>query len=298
MSGTSIHLSDFLYILITRHSITFFRQDKMRNSKSDTWLVNECNIIEPTFIALRHEQINTQTEYKSHAHAFGQLLYVVCGIMEMEVEGKHYLAPPEFCIWIPANTQHASFSKQSVKFRIIDFSQKYNDKFAQRACVVKLSAIFHSIMTDMFLRGVSLPETEQDTRLAEVLIDQFAVLPCQDTYLPITKDRFLAPILQELQKEPADNTTLAEWAKRYYTSERTLSRRCQQELGMSFSEWRQRLRYLHAVAALEQGKSVYEVALDVGYSSASAFIAMFQQISGVTPDRFRLKEFIVQGNLG
>lgn len=257
--------------------------------------VNECNIIEPEFITLRHEQINTQSEYKSHTHAFGQLLYVVCGIMEMEVEGKHYLAPPEFCIWIPANTEHASFHKQSVKFRIIDFSQRYNHMLAQRVCVVRLSSIFYSIMTDMYLRGVVQPQTEQDKRLGEVLIDQFRISPCQDTYLPATKDKFLAPILQELQLAPADNTTLASWAKRYYTSERTLSRRCQQELGMSFSEWRQRLRYLHAVAGLEKGKSVYEVALDVGYSSASAFIAMFQQISGVTPDRFRFKEFTAQG---
>ncbi len=52
---------------------------------------------------------------------------------------------------------------------------------------------------------------------------------------------------------------------------------------MSFSEWRQRLRFLHAVSLLEQGKTVQDVALDVGYSSASAFIVMFQQIAGTTP---------------
>lgn len=261
-----------------------------KNQKSPRWLINECNIIEPDFIALRHEQLDTQGEYKSHAHSFGQLLYVVCGIMEMEVEGKHYMAPPDFCIWIPANTQHASFHKQSVKFRIIDFAQRFSEQLAAKACVIKLSPIFQTIMTDLYQRGIVEPTSEADKRLASVLIDQFAISPCQDTYLPTTKDKFLAPILDTLQKEPADNTTLAQWAKRSYTSERTLSRRCQQELGMSFSEWRQRLRYLHAVAGLEQGKSVHEVAFDVGYSSASAFIAMFQQISGVTPDRFRNKE--------
>ncbi|MGG4664260.1 helix-turn-helix transcriptional regulator [Providencia vermicola] len=268
----------------------------MGNSKLDIWHISECNIIEPELIAFRHEQTAALTEYKSHSHPFGQMLYVVCGIMEMEVAGKHYLAPPEFCIWIPANIPHASFNKESVKFRIVDFSHEYNDVLAQRPCVVRLSTIFQSIMTDMYQRGVVQPETEQDLRLAHVLIDQFSLSPCQDTYLPATKDKFLAPILQELQNDPADNTTLAQWAKRSYTSERTLSRRCQQELGMSFSEWRQRLRYLHAVAGLERGKSVHEVALDVGYSSASAFIAMFQQISGVTPDRFRVKEFAVDDN--
>lgn len=55
---------------------------------------------------------------------------------------------------------------------------------------------------------------------------------------------------------------------------------------VSFSEWRQRLRFLHAIMKLEQGKSVHEVAFDVGYSSVSAFITMFQQISGTIPERF------------
>jgi AraC-like DNA-binding protein len=97
----------------------------------------------------------------------------------------------------------------------------------------------------------------------------------------------LAPVLEALEHCPADNTSLAAWAARVYTTERTLSRRCQQDLGMSFSEWRQRLRFLHAVSLLEQGKTVQDVALDVGYSSASAFIVMFQQIAGTTPERFR-----------
>ena len=94
-------------------------------------------------------------------------------------------------------------------------------------------------------------------------------------------------MLSALEKNPADNTSLAQWAKQVYTTERTLSRRCQQELGMSFAQWRQRLRFLHSVSLLEQGKTVQEVALDLGYSSSSAFIAMFQQVSGTTPQRFR-----------
>ena len=56
---------------------------------------------------------------------------------------------------------------------------------------------------------------------------------------------------------------------------------------MSFSEWRQRLRFLRAVALLQEGRSVQNVALDVGYSSSSAFIAMFSQLAGFTPERFR-----------
>lgn len=99
-----------------------------------------------------------------------------------------------------------------------------------------------------------------------VLIDQLRLSPRQQTYLPSSDDKFLAPVLEALEHCPADNTSLAAWAARVYTTERTLSRRCQHDLGMSFSEWRQRLRFLHAVSLLEQGKTVQDVALDVGYS--------------------------------
>nr|WP_314265075.1 helix-turn-helix transcriptional regulator [uncultured Moellerella sp.] len=260
--------------------------------KPDTVQLNCTHINEPRLIACRHEVIEKNTEFTPHAHSFGQLLYVVCGIMEMEVEGKHYVAPPKFCIWIPAFIPHSSYNKLSVKFRIIDFSHTLSELFSPEPCVIQLSAIFHSIMSDLYQRKIVEPEKAEDNHLAQVLIDQLKQAPCQDTYLPGTKDKQLAPILAALQLDPANNTSLAEWAKKYYTSERTLSRRCQQELGMAFSEWRQRLRFLHGVAGIEKGKTIHEVALDVGYSSSSAFISMFQQIAGVTPERFRHQVFL------
>lgn len=56
---------------------------------------------------------------------------------------------------------------------------------------------------------------------------------------------------------------------------------------MSFGEWRQRLRFLAAIEALDSARSVQEVAFDLGYSTASAFIAMFQRQAGCTPEQYR-----------
>ena len=55
---------------------------------------------------------------------------------------------------------------------------------------------------------------------------------------------------------------------------------------MSFARWRQRLRLLGAVERLGRGGSVTDAALDVGYSSVSAFVSAFGQEFGVTPGRF------------
>lgn len=87
-----------------------------------------------------------------------------------------------------------------------------------------------------------------------------------------------------MQAEPGDNRPLAQWAEQVHVSERTLARQFVRELGMSFGEWRQRLRYLTAIEALDSERSVQHVAFDLGYSTASAFIAMFQRHAGCTPE--------------
>ncbi|WP_237387869.1 AraC family transcriptional regulator [Xenorhabdus sp. Sc-CR9] len=241
----------------------------------------------PDILSFRDETLNAETECRLHTHPFGQLIYVVCGVMETQVGKQRFLAPPEFCIWIPKNIAHSSYNRKALRFWIIDISPQWTDTLPQQPCIIRLNSIFSAIMVDFFERKLLQPETEKDKRLAQILIDQLEISPKQCTYLPSSKDKLLGPILQLLERNPADNTSLSEWAKKRYTSERTLSRRCRQQLGMSFGEWRQRLRFLHAISLLEQGKNVYEIAFDVGYSSPSAFIAMFQQLAGTTPERFR-----------
>lgn len=242
---------------------------------------------DPVTLIFRNELFFADTEFETHRHPFGQLLYVAGGVMEMVVEGLRYLAPTGFCIWIPQGTEHASYNKGCVSFKIIDISPQWAPVLPDTACVIEMTPVFSAVMQDFFRRTIREPQTDADKRLAQVLTDQLMISRCQPTYLPGTDDKLLAPVLSALEQDPADNSSLAQWAVRCFTSERTLSRRCQQKLGMSFSEWRQRLRFLRAVALLQEGRSVQNVALDVGYSSSSAFIAMFSQLAGVTPERFR-----------
>ena len=242
---------------------------------------------DPETVRFRDEQLLAETEFHYHHHDFGQLLYVVSGVMDLDAGEQRFLAPPEFSVWIPAKVGHASYNKKSLSFKVLDIAPSWGEGLLDKPCLIQLSPIFSTIFADFFHREIYIPQTAADLRLAQVLIDQLKISPIHHTYLPSSKDKLLAPILAALEQNPADNTSLAQWAKKRYTSERTLSRRCQHELGMSFSEWRQRLRFLHAISLLEQGKNVNEVAFDVGYSSSSSFIAMFQQFAGTTPERFR-----------
>ncbi|MFI8416813.1 AraC family transcriptional regulator [Serratia sp. NPDC078593] len=241
----------------------------------------------PRTLFFRCEETNADTEYAPHSHAWGQVICVKNGVIALNITGQRFLAPPEFAVWLPPGVEHSSYNRKPVLFRTVNIAQRLCGTLPSQACLLHVSPVFSAIVDDCLLRKMLVPQTKADLRLCRVLIDQLHQSPVQQTYLPTSQDKFLGPVLQALERCPSDNASLAAWARRVYTTERTLSRRCQQELGMSFSEWRQRLRFLHAISLLEKGHTVQEVALEVGYSSASAFIVMFQQIAGTTPERFR-----------
>ncbi|PKH24443.1 AraC family transcriptional regulator [Enterobacterales bacterium CwR94] len=235
----------------------------------------------------RYEQANAQTEYLPHCHAWGQVIFVKCNVLEMQVAGQRLLTPAEFPVWVPPGIEHASYNHKQAHFRTLDIHAELCQGLPPTACLLKVSPIVHAIVEDCAARQVGLPDSEEDQRLCEVLLDQLRQALPQESYLPHSPDRFLAPMLHALEQDPADNTPLSTWAQRVFTTERTLARRFQTELGMTFSEWRQRLRFVHAISLLEQGLTVQDIALQLGYSSSSALIVMFQQLSGTTPERYR-----------
>ena len=91
--------------------------------------------------------------------------------------------------------------------------------------------------------------------------------------------KIVAPSYVNLEKS-------ADWAADCGASERTLARRFVAETGMTFGHWRERLRLMAAIPKLVDGQPVTRVALDLGYRSPSAFIAMFRRNLGTTPIGF------------
>jgi AraC-like DNA-binding protein len=135
------------------------------------------------------------------------------------------------------------------------------------------------------MRDVTRPLTAEDERLSRVLLDQIRLAPRFESYLPSSDDPGLSLVLAALRSTPGDPRSLAEWARALNTTERTLARRCRATLGMSFNEWRQRLKLVTALTLLETGMPVKAVAQHLGYGTTSAFIAMFRRLMGMSPAR-------------
>ncbi|MDP9824454.1 helix-turn-helix transcriptional regulator [Kineosporia succinea] len=103
---------------------------------------------------------------------------------------------------------------------------------------------------------------------------------------PVNGSGYAMRVARALTHDPGDPTGLEEWARRLHVSVKTLQRDFVKEFGLSYTQWRTRLRLLASRVLLET-TPVTEVAHRVGYASTSAFIVAFTREFGVTPGRRR-----------
>ncbi|BAL23853.1 helix-turn-helix domain-containing protein [Azoarcus sp. KH32C] len=240
----------------------------------------------PSPIHFRVAESPANAIYPTHKHAGGEFVYAFRGVMEVKVLGQHLLAPPQYGIWLPPEIEHIGLNRKEVGHCSVYVAKALCGSLPRVPCALLVDPLIVAMLDRLRARPPQSPATPEDERFLQVLVDQLATASCAGSYLPSSADLALAPVLQALEAHPEDNRPLAELARLANTTERTLIRRCQRDLGMSLSEWRQRLRILRAMPLLESGRSVESVALELGYSSSSAFIAMFRKLMHVTPAEF------------
>ncbi|WPC75383.1 AraC family transcriptional regulator [Vibrio porteresiae] len=241
----------------------------------------------PSDVFMNFEAFLSNTETRVHSHPWGQVQLISGGILEMEVEETRFLAPPHLAIWVPAGVRHKSYNRKPLAYCSINIATAMTESFPSKTSLIKVTAIASAIVDDFRQRNINIAKESQDVRLVQVLLDQLATQETEHHFLPSSHHKYLAPILAEVEENPTDSTSLAQWAEQVHTTERTLARCCQTELGMSFTEWRLRVRYLYSMELLRSGHSVKEVALTLGYNQASPFIAMFKKYSGQTPEQYK-----------
>ena len=123
-------------------------------------------------------------------------------------------------------------------------------------------------------------------RLARVLVEQLGAMPVEMLHLPISHHPKIRRIAHVLARDPADRTTLAEWAGQLALSDRSLARLVKRETGLTFGRWRQQLHMIVAMQQLSGGATVQQVAGNLGYDSVTAFITMFKKSTGQPPGKY------------
>lgn len=241
----------------------------------------------PLPLYFRVAQVPADAAYPRHSHSWGEFVYSYSGVMEINLADHHYLAPPQYGFWLPPDIEHQGLNRHEAYHCSLYVSRALCANLPDTTCALTLSPLLRAMLEHLRQKETISDPSMEHQRFLQVVVDLLAQAPRVGSYLPWSVDPQLGPVLTHLQDHPGDNRSLAEFARLAGTTERTLIRRCQAELGISFSEWKQRLRVLKAMPLLEANETVEIISTRLGYGNASAFIAMFKRMTGTTPDEYR-----------
>lgn len=221
-----------------------------------------------------------------HRHPTAQLLHAVQGVMVVSTGAGQWVVPPTRGLWMPAGEVHRLRMVGDVQVRTVYIRPDARPNLPAECQVVGISPL----LRELILAAIEVPrpyaDDTRDSRLMALLLDEVALLPSLPLRLPQPADPDLLTLCQSLSEAPDDRSTLGNWADQLGVNAKTLQRRFVRQTGMTFGQWRQQARLLIALEQLASGSKVVDVALNLGYSSPSAFATLFKRQFGVSPSTY------------
>ncbi len=256
---------------------------------SEGWHVIDVPELEklPKPIAPRSQNLAPREVFPLHKHPWNQFVYATSGTLVVTVADSWYVITPEQAIWVPTGVMHTTGALNGAEFRNLYVEDVPGQDMPGECTVFAVTPLLRALIVE--LEAVSARQEDEAylDQLISLTFLQLQRLPIQDFHLPWPESPMLQQVCQALHASPADSRSIEDWGRELGASPRTLARRFERELGISLREWRHRLRLFLALEWLCAGRSVTEIALDLGYASPSAFSYMFRQQMGCTPSEWR-----------
>ena len=194
--------------------------------------------------------------------------------------------PPARAVWVPPHVGHGIRMTGKVELRTLYLDPDLAPIAGTRCRVVQVSVILRAAILRAVTFEQPYPQDGREARLTAVILDEIRAAEAAPLHLPMPADPRAHRLASKLLQDPSNRRTLAEWAGLMGASERTLERLFRTQVGVTFGAWRRQARLLRALEQLAAGASVTSAAIDVGFETPSAFIAMFRRAMGTTPARY------------
>lgn len=237
-------------------------------------------------LAVGLDAVADRFELHEHQHQKCELIYTVRGILNCEADGHIWTIPPQCAMWIPSNVSHRSWAFGRIESYALFVDPHLDPRLDDRCCALTVSPL----LRELLFRVVSFPALYSmdgpEARLLPVVLDELSMARREPLRLPLPVDPDLRRLTDLLMADPTQKASVAQWAAQMSMTERTLSRKFNREIGMSFGQWRRQLHVTRALQWMADGRSIKSIAFDLGYESASSFVTMFRKTVGTSPARY------------
>ncbi|MGE8047114.1 AraC family transcriptional regulator [Pseudomonas monteilii] len=230
------------------------------------------------------------TSIPTHQHAEGQLLFASTGVLAVTTNQGCWVVPSNHALWIPPQVAHRTRTIGASSIRTLYLGLNRAAALHSGCALIGVSSLLRElIVAALELKGKSAPGS-RNAHLIDLLMDEFKAAPVNTMYLASPAGERLKPLCQEIFQNGTLNWGLAECATFLNVNMKTVQRWFLSDLGVSFGAWRKQARLLLALEWLALGKSILEVSLEAGYSSPSAFSAMFRKEFGMPPSALQMPQ--------
>ena len=221
-----------------------------------------------------------------HFHDRNQLVYASRGVMTVRTPVGTWVVPPHRAVWIPAEIPHTITMSGLVAMRTLYLKPRLAKGLPRDCCVINVSMLLKELILHACSVHALMKTVKWQADLVAVILHQLEAAPTIPLQLPHLSDPRLVRIAEMLMRDPRDRRTLAELCRVAGAGKRSVERLFQQEIGMTFRRWRQKVRLMQGMRLLAEGAKVTHAALEAGYSTPSAFISMFRKTLGITPSSY------------
>lgn len=237
---------------------------------------------------VRGRAVNYQTGHiiEPHSHPTHQLIYAIQGVSTVFADKGQWIVPPSRGLWMPAHTVHQLRMVGEVRLRTLYIRTDAANNLPSQCQVIAISPLLRElILAAMDIDAPYLPDS-RNGRLMQLLLDELTMVPSLPLVVPQPTDADLVTICDAIRRNPGDESSLAQWAEKLQLNAKTIQRRFVRQTGMTFGQWRQQARLILALEQLASGAKIVDVALNLGYSTPSAFATMFKRQFGIAPSAY------------
>jgi AraC-like DNA-binding protein len=193
------------------------------------------------------------------------------------------MVPPSRAIWLPPHVTHEVVAVEDAFLRTLYVTETTVPAGLDAPRVVEVSNLLREVIAALDTPGLS---AAREGLLGALALDELTRSEPLPLSVPMPSEKRLRALCEAVIADPTHGESLEQWATTVGASTRTIARLFRQELGVSFSQWRQQAILARAIPLLSQGRPLSHVAQELGYQSQSAFSAMFRRAFGASPRAF------------
>ena len=232
----------------------------------------------PRPVAVMRKSFPTGVSTGEHSHIRGQVLYATSGLMLAQTGNGAWAVPTGHALLLPPGLMHNVTMHGGVQMLTAYIAPDRWREIASPACqVIVVSQLLDAALAALCEEPVVYSERGRGGHLAAIIMDELRLAPDAELALPLPASAKLRRICDALLVAPGLGSGLDQWAEAAAMSRRSLTRLFRDETGLSFGEWRRRLRQMHSLKLQAEGLVFKDIAGRVGYSSPQALRAMIKR---------------------